>query len=149
MARLTSLALCCTALLCAACTQESIRPIEIEPCDATSPDAGVSAVGTYDYESPIWNLWGTITFAQDGNTVSVTEVTYNHPQARSLVGSADLEGNRLDITLVPANGDTDYSADVTLIFEDGGQRFCLLEFSDSNDDYGGEGSYRGRLQRDD
>jgi hypothetical protein len=54
-----------------------------------------------------------------------------------------LVGNQLDLELVPENGDSDYSADVTLLFEDGGGAFCLSQFTDTNDDRGGEGSYRG------
>jgi hypothetical protein len=148
------------------CLQDAPEPVRVrlEACDRSQLDAGLGAelnfgpdagldaggagldvAGVYDYESPLWNLSGTITFAQQGNRVSVVETTYNH-DARSLVGEADLEGNRLDVTLTPANGDTDYSAGVSLIFAEGGERFCLLQFTDTNDDYGGEGSYRGRLR---
>lgn len=54
-----------------------------------------------------------------------------------------LDGNLLEVSLVPINGDTDYAADVRLLFDATGDGFCLLEFTDTNDDHGGEGSYTG------
>src|SRR5688572_7577888 len=127
--------------------QSSTTPPRLEPCAPADPDTSVAVDGIYDYHSPVFGLSGTITFAQEDDRVSVLETTYQPgDDARSLVGEADLAGNRLDLTLVPANGDTDYTAEVSLIFEDGGQSFCLAEFSDTNDDVGGEGTYRGRRQ---
>lgn len=129
----------------AGCQPES-STIELEPCVAADPDDEVEIAGTYSYASRVFRLSGTITFAQQGTRVSVLETTYDGVDARSLVGEADLAGNRLDMTLTPANGDDDYSAEVSLIFENGGADFCLARFSDSNDDVGGQGTYRGSLQ---
>jgi len=129
--------------LCSGCADQSGQPIRLEPCAAVSEDMVVDVAGVYDYTSPLFNLRGTITFAQEGSSVRVLGTTYAAEDARSLVGEADLVGNRLELGLTPENGDTDYSADVTLVFEDGGSAFCLSQFTDTNDDRGGEGSYRG------
>ncbi len=118
--------------------------MRLEPCPPADPDVEVAVAGVYGYYSQVFALSGTITFAQQGNRVSVLETTYDGADDRSLLGEAELAGNRLDMTLTPANGDTDYSADVSLIFDDGGASFCLAQFSDTNDDAGGEGTYRGR-----
>jgi hypothetical protein len=49
----------------------------------------------------------------------------------------------MDAVLVPKNGDTDYRADVSFEFSDGGRHFRLLGFSDTNGDSGGPDSYYG------
>ena len=124
-----------------ACTRTPERP-ECPPVI----DAGASVVvnGTYRYASPIFALRGTIDFAQQGELVQVTDTRYdNAPRDRSVVGTAALAGNRLDIRLVPKNGDTDYTANVSFVFTEGGRRFCVPQFSDTNGDTGGDGSFFG------
>ena len=92
-------------------------------------------------------LRGTITFEQDGTRVRVTDTTYENAFDRALEGEGTLEGNRLLITLVPRNGETDYSAEVLFLFGDEGATFCV-EFDDTNGDAGPMGTYRGeRLSR--
>jgi hypothetical protein len=134
------------SLLSLAGCEPNASSIELEPCSPAAADVDVAVTGVYRYQSQVLGLSGTITFAREGNRVSVLETTYDGEDARSLVGAGDLVGNRLDMTLTPANGDTDYSADVSLIFDDGGASFCLAQFSDTNDDVGGEGTYRGSQQ---
>jgi len=110
------------------------------------PDAGalVTVAGIYRYEgdSPFL-LRGTITFEQDGDTVRVTRVTYENSADRPLVGEGTLHGNRLDIGLVPENGDPDYHAQVSFLFGADGATFCV-EFADTNGDTGPMGTYTGR-----
>jgi hypothetical protein len=104
--------------------------------------------GTYRYAQGLpgpYGLLGTIVFSQVGDTVTVESTTYDNANDRELTGSADLSGNRLDITLVPKDGSGGYSADVTFLFGDGGSTFCC-SFSDTNADVGPMGSYRGVLQ---
>ncbi len=117
------------------------------PCPAEAAAAVIAAQGVYRYErglpGPYW-LLGTITLEQSGDQVTVTGTTYDNANDRALVGLGTLVGNRLDITLVPQNGDLDYTADVTFLFGDGGASFCV-SFSDTNNDVGPMGSYRGRL----
>lgn len=124
--------------------------------DQTSPRAECPAVvdggtvaaptGVYRYASPVFTLRGTISFAPaEGAMVRVTDTTYdNAPRDRALTGTASLAGNRLDIALVPKNGDTDYTAQVAFVFSDEGRRFCVLGFSDTNGDTGGTGSFFGQ-----
>jgi hypothetical protein len=72
--------------------------------------------------------------------------SYDNSSDRALESAfTPLHGNRLDIVLTPRNGDTNYRADVTFIFSDDGDTFCV-EFSDTNGDTGGMGSYRGVRQ---
>ncbi len=85
---------------------------------------------------------GTITFAQEGDTVRVVNTTYDFGSDRALEGEAQLQGNTLLITLVPRNGDTDYRADVTFVFSGDGDEFCV-SFSDTNGDAGELGSFVG------
>ena len=108
-----------------------------------NPAAMVDVNGTYDYfgGSAQFGLLGTITFQQAGNTVQVVSTTYANAIDRSLMGAAELAGNRLDIVLVPVNGDMDFEAQVTFLFEDG-ERF-VVSFSDTNGDTGPLGSYQG------
>jgi hypothetical protein len=110
--------------------------------------AGVPAVaGTFRYQgsSFAFFLIGTITFEQSGDTVRVTQVTYDNSNDRPLVGEGTLHGNQLDILLVPENGDTDFEADVTFVFSADGSTFDV-SFSDTNGDNGGLGSYQGTRQ---
>lgn len=111
-------------------------------------DAGASAdvSGTFFYSSPVFLLRGTITFEQEGETVRITDTTYENVNDRRLMGEGTIVGNRLDVVLVPINGDTDYSANVSFAFSEAGDSFCLVSFSDTNDDVGGAGSYRGERQ---
>jgi hypothetical protein len=112
-------------------------------CPPEIPTAKVDVSGTYSYSGDsIFLLRGTITFEQEEDVVRVTGVTYENSRDRDLVGESVLRGNRLPITLVPKNGDTDYRADVTFLFSDDGETFCV-EFSDTNGDAGGMGTYQG------
>ena len=129
------------ALFAAGCLGgESNTPIL---CPAVDPGTAVTASGVYRYASGEFALSGTITFSQEGARVQVTDTSYDTGRDRSLIGAATLAGNRLDITLTPKNGDTNYTADVSFVFYSGGRRFCLLGFSDTNGDTGREGSYLG------
>jgi hypothetical protein len=74
--------------------------------------------------------------------VRITDTTYENSSDRRLEGEATLQGNRLDIQLVPQNGDTNYRADVLFLFSEDGNEFCV-EFSDTNGDAGELGTYRG------
>ena len=110
-------------------------------------DAGVTAgpSGVYRYASSVFTLRGTITFVSEGPVVRVIDTSYdNAPRDRSLAGVATLAGNRLDITLTPTNGDTNYTALVAFVFTDEGRRFCVAGFSDTNGDVGGDASYFGQ-----
>ena len=80
---------------------------------------------------------GTITFVQTGPVVQVTGTTHDAPGNRDLTGSGTFVGNVLDISLVPKNGDTDYTATMRFTFseDDGGDRF-QTDFSDTNADHG-------------
>ncbi len=110
------------------------------------PTAVVDVTGVYRYLSTTgYFLRGTITFQQTGTTVRVTSTTYDNANDRELEGEATIVGNRLDIVLVPTNGDPDYSADVTFLFSPDGDEFCCA-FSDTNDDVGPLGSYEGTRQ---
>jgi hypothetical protein len=131
--------------LAAGCSGDD-APRRIE-CPAVNPQAVVSADGVYRYSSYDFALRGTITFAQapGERAVSVIDTTYDNAVDRALKGAGTLQGNRLDILLVPKNGDTNYSAQVGFVFAEGGAGFCLLGFSDTNGDKGGPGSYLGTL----
>jgi hypothetical protein len=111
-------------------------------CAAVDGDAGLSVAGSYRYFGP---LRGTITLDQTGNTVRLVNTTYDNADDRPLIGEGTLAGNELRMRMVPENGDTDYTADVRFVFEATGDRFCV-EFSDTNDDRGGLGSYVGRRE---
>jgi hypothetical protein len=113
----------------------------LEPCPPRDAAAAPDIDGVYRYRSPIFALRGTITFARQGDRVSVLDTTYDNAADRALIGQAPLQGNFAAFTLAPSNGDTDYQAEVDFVFEDGA--FCVTRFSDSNDDVGAEGSYRG------
>jgi hypothetical protein len=143
-------------------------------CPAVDPQASVFVDGRYRYASYRFTLRGTITFAQVAGDprVRVTGTTYDNAGDRPLVGESVLQGNRLDIRLVPRasttggndggenggidggndagqdahndGGRPDYSAQVSFVFYEAGARFCLLGFSDSNGDVGDMGSYVGQ-----
>jgi hypothetical protein len=130
------------AVAAAGCVGNEEAPIR---CAAVDPQASIIAAGVYRYASPEFALSGTITFAQEGSLVRVTDTTYDRGSDRALAGGATLAGNRLDVELTPKNGDTNYTAQVQFVFSDGGRRFCLLGFSDTNGDTGQEGSYLGAL----
>ncbi len=125
-----------------ACTTGS-EPIVLT-CDELDAGTTADVSGAFRYSSPLFHLSGTITFEQTGNTVQIVDTTYDTVDDRKLSGAGELQGNRLDVVLVPTNGDTDYSADVSFAFNAAGDSFCIVGFSDTNDDVGGAGSYRGR-----
>ena len=91
--------------------------------DFTSIAADASAAtpnvaGTYEWIADIQGanpgtLSGTITFEQNGTSVTVTDTTHGNPADRDLMGDGELEGNTLTMRMVLRNGETDYSADVT------------------------------------
>ena len=99
------------------------------------PDAQINVAGTYRWGFVDAITEGTITFSQDGQTVTVDGIEYIlQPQLRDLTGQADLTGNTLEISLVPKDG-TAYQADVVLTFSEDADRFTA-EFDDTNDDVG-------------
>ena len=108
------------------------------PADPSAATPTVS--GTYDWTATIQGAspglgLGTITFAQDGDVVTITDTTHGNPADRDLMGSATFEGNVLVMQMVPRNGDPDYTADVTFRFTADGSRFDV-DFTDSNNDFG-------------
>lgn len=115
------------------------------PCATPDPAAQVEVNGAYRYSSSSsrYHLRGTITFAQAGSRVEVTDTHYDNARDRAVGGAADLLGNRYDVTMTPLNGDTNYTAQVSFVFGDGGKNFCLLGFTDTNGDTGGLASYFG------
>ena len=123
--------------LLAGCADQSLLPSE-------NPGAMVDVNGAYDFfgSGPQFGLFGTITFQQTGNTVQVVSTTYANSNDRTLMGVAQLAGNRLDIELVPVNGDTDFAAQVTFLFTSDSEGFTV-SFSDTNGDTGTLGSYQG------
>ena len=113
--------------------------------DPADPGAMLDVTGTFDFAgtSFAFGLRGTITFSQTGSSVDVTDTTYSNSPDRALMGTGTLVGNTLAIMLVPQNGDTDYEAEITFRFGDGGDTFWVA-FSDTNNDVGSLGSYIGR-----
>ena len=139
----SALAGCALLAVLGACAEpepERSPEPQFDPCpmEQTEP-AAIS--GVYSYSSSFYVLRGTITLTRDGTRVRVDDTTYENANDRALRGEGELQGNRLDVELTPKNGDTNYSANVSFLFDDEG--FCLLGFSDTNGDRGGEGSYRG------
>ena len=119
----------------------------LTPCAQMDADATITVDGVYRYSArTALIINGTITFESDGSTVRVTNTTDDSGSNRALEGVAELEGNTLSIILFPINGDTDYQADVTFVFSEGGDRFCV-SFSDTNDDAGDLGSFVGVRER--
>jgi len=117
----------------------------LHACDETAAAiAGFDVTGSWAYQgtSPQFSLRGTIDFVQTGAVVAVTGTTYENADDRELVGQATLDGRRLEIELVPANGDDDYRANVTFSFSEDGESFDVA-FADTNFDEGEMGSYRG------
>jgi len=133
-------------LLAAACNSSSDGSMAAAWDCEELPLAVVDVNGTYAYSgSTGYFLRGTITFAQVGTTVQCIGTTYANSNDRELEGTGTLVGNRLDITLVPINGDVDYEADVTFLFSPDGSQFCC-GFDDTNHDTGPLGSYLGVRQ---
>jgi hypothetical protein len=124
-----------------ACTESD--PVALPQCSPIDGTVHPQVAGVFRYESRVFALSGSIELAQDGELVRVTDTTYDQADDRALEGEALLAGNLLDVELTPKNGDLDYSARVRLTFEPGGDRFCLLGFSDTNGDVGREGTYTG------
>jgi hypothetical protein len=125
----------------AACTET--EPVVLPECSPIDDAARPQVAGVFRYESRLFSLSGSIVFEQDGDLVRVVDTTYDQADDRALEGAALLEGNLLDVELSPRNGDPDYGARVRLVFEQGGERFCLLDFTDTNGDVGREGTYTG------
>lgn len=117
-------------------------PDVIPPGDPGADGLNVTGKFRYSGLAPFFNLSGTITFEQDGDTVRVSMTTYDAGTNRPLIGEGTLSGNVLNIALVPENGDTDYRADVEFIFGDNADTFSVA-FSDTNGDTGGPGSFSG------
>ncbi len=117
------------------------------PCEMPDVDASPNVAGIYDYfgVNP-FAITGTITFEQEGDTVRVTDTTYDFTDNRRLMGEATIDGNTLAIPLVPINGETDYRADVIFRFSDDGDTFCV-EYNDTNGDAGDLGDFQGRRRR--
>ena len=133
-------------LFLAACSTSDNEPALGQFDCEQMPTAVVDVTGTYRYSgAPGHFLRGTITFAQTGTTVQCTGTTYDNAADRELEGEAMIDGNRLVITLVPINGDLDYSALVTFHFSPDGEEFCC-SFDDTNGDVGSMGSYTGLRQ---
>ena len=132
------------------CTTLSFVGRDFSPISA-EPTASIPNVdGIYEWIAEIrgantYTLTGTITFEQDGPTVSIANTIHSNPANRDLVATADLEGNVLNMMMVPRNGDTDYTADVTMRFTSDGARF-ESEFDDTHDDFGP--AYRCRRAHD-
>jgi hypothetical protein len=139
-------ALLSLALILAQCeSSDDPEPVPAWNCEEL-PAAVVDVTGTYQYTgTPGHFLRGTITFVQTGTTVVCTGTTYENSGDRELEGTATIVGNRLDMTLVPTNGDLDYEAEVTFLFSPDGNQFCC-GYSDTNDDTGPLGSYTGVRQ---
>ena len=116
-------------------------------CPAEDPSAMINVNGFYQYTGDsLLKLRGSITFEQQGNMVRITDTTYDNSGDRRLKSDLfALQGNKLVASLVPQNGDTDYRADVTFIFSEDAQRFCV-EFNDTNGDSGRLGTYTGLKQ---
>lgn len=110
---------------------------DIQETPGVSPP---SVAGTYEWVAGImqprmYTLTGTITLEQQGALVRVVDTTHSNPANRQLEGEAELSGNVLRIQMVPQNGDTDYAADVKVVFSTDGDRF-VVDFSDTNGDSG-------------
>ncbi len=156
MTRVAAVALCVVTaavgvgmLMGAGCTAR--LPVACADSDANAPVPNVA--GTFDYGGGGTNgfLTGQITFAQEGSTVTVTNVTYTVTINRRLTGQADLVGNQLDIELfVDVDGDVVpdenpqpfFRADVTFVFSADGSEFCV-GYSDTNGDSGEIGTFTG------
>ena len=111
-------------------------------CSEPDPSVTLNVAGSYRYAGA---LRGSITLEQTASTVRLVKTTYDNADDRPLVGEGTLQGNVLDMLLVPENGDTDYQALVRFVFDEPGDRFCV-QFSDTNDDHGALGSYVGTRQ---
>lgn len=116
-------------------------------CPPENANAAIDVSGVWRYAGEnIFLLRGTITFEQQGNQVRVTDTTYDNAGDRALKSEfTPLQGNKLVLVMTPKNGDTNYTANVTLLFSDDGKKFCC-EFSDTNGDAGDMGTYTGFKQ---
>ena len=130
---------CVLIVVSTACQPQAVDPCPQVDTQATMPD--VAGVFRYAGVRPFL-LTGTITFEQDGSTVSVVDTTYDFTGDRRLEGTGNLIGNRLEVLLVPRNGDPDYSAQVTFVFSADGNTFCV-QYADTNGDSGDLGTYHG------
>jgi hypothetical protein len=136
-----AVALCVSALSIVAAASCSFSMLA--RCADEDSESTVDVTGTFRYAGDVPGpLTGTVVLEQEGDTVRVLDSTSDFSPNRALEGEGTLAGNRLDIRLVPRNGDTDYIADVTFVFSDGGREFCV-SFSDTNDDAGVLGSFIG------
>ncbi len=123
-------------------------PVTCAPPSSDPLPTPINVAGTFDFagDTPPNTMQGTITFEQTGDQVKVAGTTYSNTSDRELMGGpATITGNTLLIQLIPINGDTNYTATVTLVFSDDGSEFCV-EFNDTNGDLGGLGSYIGVRQ---
>jgi hypothetical protein len=138
-------AACLASLVTLAAACGGSAPPPPASCGADDPQAAIDVRGRYHYASSQgYALRGTITFEQIDRLVRVTETTYENADDRPLMGEATLAGNRLDITLRPTNGDTDYQAMVGFRFDHpASATFCVTGFVDTNGDHGGARSYEG------
>jgi hypothetical protein len=133
-------------LLLAGCNSSNGDPLPAAFNCEEIATAVVDVTGTYRYTgSPGHFLRGTITFVQTGPAVACTGTTYENAADRELEGVGVMVGNRLEITLVPINGDLDYTADIVFLFSPDGDEFCC-GYSDTNGDTGPLGSYTGVRQ---
>ena len=132
-----------------------VNRVSVGDCAGSMPEAVINVAGVFRYSGDGSNAGtgngfsfsGTITFEQDGNRVRVSDTTYDVGVLRPVAGDfAELDGNVLDTVLTPINGDEDYVAAVRFIFSDDGNEFCV-QFTDTNDDSGGLGSFVGSRQQ--
>jgi hypothetical protein len=130
------------ALLVLACSGGNESPRTRPWCPTAESAAAPDVAGTYRYLGP---LRGSITLEQTGTLVRLVDTTYDNADDRPLIGEGTLEGNVLQMRMVPENGETDYDALVNFVFDATGDRFCV-QFSDTNGDRGALGSYTGRRQ---
>ena len=102
-----------------------------------NPDAkNVNVAGKFSWGfNPPVLVDGECTFELDGDTVLLVQNTHILPEFREVVGKGKLNGNVVEMTVRPSNGDTDYEAQLELIWsEDGSQFQC--NFTDTNGDVG-------------
>lgn len=132
-----------------------VNRVSVGDCAGSMPEAVINVAGVFRYSGDGANsetgggfsFSGTITFEQDGTMVRVSDTTYDAGVLRPVAGDfSELDGNVLDTVLTPINGDEDYQAAVRFIFSDDGNEFCV-QFTDTNDDSGGLGSFVGSRQQ--
>lgn len=149
-ARFAPALLCSVILATAGCAVRT----PVDECAAELEDATINVAGVFRYAGNGANqetgtgfsLTGTITFEQQGQSVRVTDTSYDFSGLRGLESEfGDMVGNVLVLTLSPINGDTDYRADVKFVFSEDGNEFCV-GFDDTNNDGGALGSFSGVRQ---